>query len=387
MRIYYICAADITNYDAQRTHVLEVAGEMHAAGEVITLFLPQFRDARESFAFPARYIPVILKNSKLKFVEYEIRLLFVLLFACLRRRPQILYTRKGFLTLVPGVISRLLRIPSIIEVNGIIADEVKAGFGLPEGAVRLFALFEKWSYRLSHRVVTVTEGLKTILQSRYRIPAERIVTIANGVNVTRFAPRQIQENGEKIYLGFVGHLVPWAGVEYLIRALAAVRTHRPEVHGLIVGEGQLRPSLEALAQSLKLGEALTFTGKVSPEEVPHYINRCAICFVPAVRERNAQIGGSSLKLYEYMACGKPVIVSDIPGLDIVAQYEAGLIVEAENVAALEEAVLYLLENPELCKQMEENARETARKHFSWRHTTERILALCRTLNCTQIPQI
>lgn len=387
MRIYYICAADIANYDAQRTHVLEVVGEMHAAGEAVTLFLPQFRAARESFPFPARYIPVILKNSKLKFVEYEIRLCFVLLLACLRRRPQILYTRKGFLTLAPGLIARLLRIPSIIEVNGIIADEVKTGFGLPEGAARLFAWFEKWSYRPAHRVVTVTEGLKSILQSRYRIAGEKIVTIANGVNVARFAPQQIDDDGEKIYLGFVGHLVPWAGVEYLLRALATVRERRPEVRGLIVGDGQLRPSLEALAQSLKLDEAVTFTGKVPPEEVPHYINRCAIGFVPAVRERNAQIGGSSLKLYEYMACGKPVIASDIPGLDVVAQYKAGLVVEAENIAALAEAILHLLENPELRRAMGSNARKTALEHFSWRHTTEQILALCRRLNGTQIPQI
>lgn len=382
MRIYYICAADITNYDAQRTHVLEVAGEMHAAGEAVTLFLPQFRNIRESFAFPSRYVPVFLKNSKLKFVEYEIRLFFILLLTCLRRRPQILYTRKGFLTLAPGLIARLLRIPAIIEVNGIIADEVKAGFGLPEGAARLFARFEKWSYRLAHRVVTVTEGLKIILQSHYRIPGDKIVTIPNGVNIERFSPRPAAECGE-LYLGFVGHLVSWAGVEYLLRALAAVRERRPEVRGLIVGEGQLRPALQALAQALELGEAVIFTGKVRPEEVPEYINRCAICFVPAVRERNARIGGSSLKLYEYMACGKPVIVSDIPGLDVIAQYEAGMVVEAENVPALAAAILHLLENPALRREMGTNARKTALEHFSWRHTTERILKLCRRLNGTQ----
>ena len=94
-----------------------------------------------------------------------------------------------------------------------------------------------------------------------------------------------------------------------------------------------------------------------------------------------------MKLYEYMACGKPVIVSDIPGLDVVARYEAGLVVEAENVAALAKAALHLLENPELCCEMGRNARNTALEHFSWRHTTERILTLCRTLHGTQISQI
>lgn len=378
MTIYYICAVDISNYDAQRTHILEVVREMDFAGEAVTLFLPQFQESPEKLPFRHRYIPVFFKNSKFKFIEYEIRLFGILLAACLKNRPDLIFTRKGFLTLVPCFIAMLLGIRTIIEVNGIIADEVRVSFGLPHIATRFFAAIERICYRMSDRVVVVTEGLKTYLVNKYKVPGGQIRIIQNGVNCRRFYSNHYSK-AVPLQLGFVGNLVKWSGVEYLIRSIPEVLRHHPRARYMIVGDGILRQDLEALARELQVAENVEFVGKVLPGEVPAYINRCQICYIPAIIERNAEIGGSPLKLYEYLSCGRPVIVSDINGLDIVAEHDLGTIVPPEDPAAIAAATLALLESPRKMEEISVKARQTAVRHFSWQRTTAEILSLSQEL--------
>ncbi|NIT62008.1 MAG: glycosyltransferase [Aliifodinibius sp.] len=246
---------------------------------------------------------------------------------------------------------------------------------MPGFAVPLFALAERISYRLAHRLVAVTNGLKKYLIQEYQIPASKISVISNGVNVERFSPAPSHKS-DNHYLGFVGNLVHWAGLEDLIRSIPLVVSEIQNVRYLIVGDGQLRESLEQLTKSLQVNEFVEFTGKVVPEAVPSYINQCEICFVPAIIERNADIGVSPIKLYEYLACGTPVIVTDIEGLDMVKEYHVGMVAEPENPQSLAEATLKLLRNPEKRKRMAISARRVVVKHFSWKNIAEKVKELC-----------
>ena len=375
LKIYYICAVDLSNFDAQRTHILEVISEMQTLGNDVMLLLPRFQSTIENFPFNICPINVLLKSSKLKFVEYEIRLFFVLLWRCLRNRPDVLFTRKGFLTIAPGIIGKILRIKTVLEVNGIVADEVKSAFGLPDVAVAIFEKIERWNCRISDKIIAVTDGLKSMISERFSVDISRIIVISNGVNIRRFHPNG-RLTGTGIRLGFVGNLVNWAGVEILVRSLPLIRQHFQNVELLIVGDGQERRDLENLVQSQNVQSQVTFAGKVAPQEVPDFINQCDICYVPAIAGRNSKIGGSSLKLYEYLACGKPVIVSDIPGLDMVRTHQLGRVVPPGDVAALASATIDLLRNPDELRTIATRARAIAEEQFTWTQTTKKILEVC-----------
>ncbi|MCB0263313.1 MAG: glycosyltransferase family 4 protein [Calditrichaeota bacterium] len=375
LKIYYICAVDLSNFDAQRTHILEVISEMQTLGNDVMLLLPRFQSTIENFPFNICPINVLLKSSKLKFVEYEIRLFFVLLWRCLRNRPDVLFTRKGFLTIAPGIIGKILRIKTVLEVNGIVADEVKSAFGLPDVAVAIFEKIERWNCRISDKIIAVTDGLKSMISGRFSVDKSRIIVISNGVNIHRFHPNG-RLTGTGIRLGFVGNLVNWAGVEILVRSLPLIRQHFQNVELLIVGDGQERRDLENLVQSQNVQSQVTFAGKVAPQEVPDFINQCDICYVPAIAGRNSKIGGSSLKLYEYLACGKPVIVSDIPGLDMVRTHQLGRVVPPGDVAALASATIDLLRNPDELRTIATRARAIAEEQFTWTQTTKKILEVC-----------
>ena len=382
--VYYVCAVDISNYDAQRTHILEVVSAWHKTGIDVTLFLPQYAENPEPLNFPHKYLPVWLRKSKFKFFEYEVQLGLFLFFSIIKKRPHFIYIRKGFLTILPAVLSRFFKIKCVLEVNGFVGDEVQFGFGLPGYIAQLFAYLERLTCRLADKIITVTNGLKQIIVEVHKIDAAKIQVISNGVNTDRFKPAEKKEDNI-IYLGFIGNLVPWSGLEYLINSLPQIITQYPQVKCLIVGEGTIRKQLEKLAASLAILEAVIFVGSVRPEQVPGYINRCHICYLPAIRQRNVRIGISPLKLYEYLACGIPVIVTDISGMEVVTAQGVGLVVESENSSALTKATLELLGNPESRAEMSRKARHLVEREFSWEKISREILTVVESINRKSIP--
>ena len=83
-------------------------------------------------------------------------------------------------------------------------------------------------------------------------------------------------------------------------------------------------------------------------------------------------GGSPFKLYEYASCGKPIISTDIPGIpEFVNKNKCGIIVEPNNPKALAEAIVKLLDNPNLAEEMGKNGRKAILNGYSWKSVAER----------------
>src|SRR5690606_2863783 len=128
---------------------------------------------------------------------------------------------------------------------------------------------------------------------------------------------------ETPYVCFVGNLAPWQGVEYLVKAAPSILSRFPECHFLIVGDGVMKDNLLKLCRELGVEDKFIFTGVVAYDRVPLYINASDICAAPFILARNAKIGLSPLKLYEYMACGKTVVASNISGVSDVLEASGG----------------------------------------------------------------
>ena len=150
------------------------------------------------------------------------------------------------------------------------------------------------------------------------------------------------------YVCFVGHLAPWQGVEYLIKSSPYILNKCPNTKFVIVGEGPKFDELVKLVNHLNISQNYLFTGYVNYETVPLYINASNICVAPFVIERNERIGLSALKLYEYLACGKPVVASKITGIEELLSASNGGISVAPVITSysihytkLYETLLYL----------------------------------------------
>jgi glycosyltransferase involved in cell wall biosynthesis len=174
-------------------------------------------------------------------------------------------------------------------------------------------------------------------------------------------PKFSQENlsgRDKIIL-FVGGLDKayyFKGIEQLLSAKCKVQSAKL----LIVGGGDLRSHYEELADDLKIKDQVIFAGTVSDEDLPKYYNLADLVVLPSFESE-----AFGIVLIEGMACGKPTVASNLPGVrSVVGDGKNGFLVEPKNVDQLAEKINILLSNSELRKQFGENGRKKVLEKYS-----------------------
>ena len=314
----------------------------------------------------------------------EIHIFFLAFVLVIRKRERVdvIYRRHSLFN-SEYFLARLFRIPSVREVNGIIADEAKITKGGDNFSLQIIDRVERFSIRKADKIIVVTPKLKEVLHNNYKVPRDKIVVIPNGVNTNLFRPIDQKEIKKDLgfdqdtnYICFVGSLIPWQGVEFLIRSAPLILKEHPKTKFLIVGDGPLKEELIELAEKTGVSDKFIFTGAVPYEEVPKYINASDVC---VVYKKPLRSGYSPLKLYEYMACGKPVVASRVEGFEILEQNKAGILVEPENPEELAKAIIKLLKDEGLRRELGENGRKYVAKNHSWESVARKVAEVCKSV--------
>ena len=387
-KIYLVYYSSFTTKSGSNIHILELLRNLKKYTDVV-LFAPGQKGAEHSFS-GIKYVPVI-DNKYLVQPSYEFILSFYLLYSCIANRPDVLYLRQNSFPFFPIALCKLLGISSIVEVNGLVMDELKVSPDSKSFAYRIFSYLalrsEKFNYRHCDRIVSVTDKLKGELVRLYSVPAEKVLVINNGANTDIFKPIDQKQARAKLglddskkYVCFVGHLAAWQGVEFLIRSAPFILEKCPEVRFLIVGDGVMRDKLLEITSKMGLSDKITFTGRVPYENVPVYINAADVCVAPFIMERNSKIGLSALKTYEYLACGKPIVASSISGVkDLIDLSGGGISVPPEDPGELANAVVKLISDEQTRTTMGEQGRKYVVKNHSWDGVARKILDICNEI--------
>lgn len=317
----------------------------------------------------------------------------------------VLYTRNPNFGFLAGLFCRSRCKALVYELNGIPEDEsnliksknangksswerrtgmLSGYFSSAKSRLKIFVL--KKALGFSDKIVAVTPGIKANLESAYQIPGEKITVVPNGANTSLFKPleqdacrKELGLNPETPYVCFVGNLAPWQGVEYLVKAAPSVLSRRPDCRFLVVGDGVMKNELLSISRDLGIEDRFIFTGVVPYDRVPVYINASDVCAAPFILARNEKIGLSPLKLYEYMACGKPVVASFISGVaDAIEASKGGLSVPPENPEALAEAISNLLDNQELRADMGSRGLVYVTENYSWYSVAKQVERVCKS---------
>jgi len=224
--------------------------------------------------------------------------------------------------------------------------------------------------RLFDRIVFLSSDMKKELIEN-RFPIEKLVYIPNSVDSDFYKPPENHENMNSKNICFVGRLNEQKGLEYLIEAMDIVRSKEKRIRLFIIGEGEQRDKLEDLSKKLKLKEHIVFVG-LTPD-VLRYYQEAKIFVLPSISE------GMSSSLLEAMSCGLPVIATSVGGntdiLDLnsrlekirIANYyisEYGIMINPRDIKGLAEALLKLLIDEELSKQLGRKAREHVKEKYS-----------------------
>ena len=219
----------------------------------------------------------------------------------------------------------------------------------------------------AHALISVSAALRDGL-IELGAPASKVTVLRNGVDTHLFCPGdRARQRGAMGIAGptllSVGHLIPRKGHDRVIAAM----THLPGYRLLIAGEGEDRSRLEAQIARLGLGDRVRLLGALAHAELPALYGAADALVLASSREGWANV------LLEAMACGTPVLASDIPGNpEVVRAPEAGRLFAPNTAAAIADAVRALFANPP-----DRAATRAYAERHDWRETTAGQLALFR----------
>ena len=263
---------------------------------------------------------------------------------------------RGYKADILGLMAgRLIAIP-LVAVCG--------GWTAHTWLIRLYESADRTALRHMDHVVAVSEAMRRTLIGAGIAP-KRIAVAPNAVDATIFRPgdgtrlrKELSIEKDTLVIAAAGRLSPEKGHRYLVEGFAHVRSRLP-CHLLLAGDGPERPVLESLVLSLGLRTVTTFVGWHS--DVREVYWAADVVCLPSLRE------GMPNAVLEAMACGKPVVGSDVGGVrELLADNESGILVPPGDPQALARAVTRIVEDPELAERMGKCALDRAGEMTFWR---------------------
>lgn len=334
-------------------------------------------------------VPFVKSSSFLLYKSLVAFLSFLVAFRILlEEQVDLIYVRHGANSLGAVLLHKMFETPMVTEVNGILelekeiwnARELKAKI-----LIFIVRFLEKVTFKNSDKIISVTGGIKEIIHNIYGVDENNIFVVPNGANINLFKPMECMKAREDLnldqnshYVGFVGSLFPHQGLQYLIQVAPSILRENQRVKFLIVGNGPFRSNLIKAVKERGLEDHFVFVGAVPYRAVPKYINSFDVCVAPFARKRNEKIGLSPIKIYEYLACEKPVVASDIVGVgDLLRKTGAGISVEPENSHELSKAIVKLLKSKKLREKIGKKGRQKVIKMFSWEDAAKKTVEVCK----------
>ncbi|TMI53117.1 glycosyltransferase family 4 protein [Candidatus Bathyarchaeota archaeon] len=175
---------------------------------------------------------------------------------------------------------------------------------------------------------------------------------------------------------FVGSLVAWQGIPTLIAAAERLRTRIPHLRIVMVGGGPDTDALKAQVWQSSVRDICIFAGEVPYEDVPTIIAASDVCVAPFARTRKA----SPIKVFEYLACGKPVVSSDIDDIgDFLKRSRAGVVIEPGNAEALANGIEWVYNHPEEALELARRGRLAVEQTRSWEETAKKVSAILESI--------
>lgn len=353
MRILYVAPNILVpGTNGGSTHVTEVSRALRQFGEVLVLAR---RGSRGPGVVPLGFGNPPALRRLLPYLYYPTALRHAREF-----RPDVIYERFSAFGL-GALLKRALGVPMVTAV--------------------LDYSLSPLSLRLADRLVATVPAIVP------EAGRHKTVRVNWGANVEHFRPdadgaavrRRLGLEGREV-VGYTGAFYHWHGLDRLVEVVG--RLDRPELRVLMVGDGEERRRVEARVRDAGLAGRFVFTGRVPYAEVPAYVAACDVClaaYEPERHEATRRLGTlvfDPLKVFEYLAAERPVIVSRSANLEeLFVDGEHVKMVRAGDAGDLAEAIRGLLDDPEAARRMARRGRERVLERFTWRRHAEQLHGL------------
>jgi glycosyltransferase involved in cell wall biosynthesis len=224
---------------------------------------------------------------------------------------------------------------------------------------RLIRFIAKISASYADSVIVSDGPLHKKAMESLGIPSTKITVVLNVPDNTVFdlEPTGVAEDGNHFQLVVVSTVLKRYGIQTLVKAIPLLLRDIPEVKVDIIGDGEHRPVLEQMARDLGVDGYLNFTGYINYENVPAYIANAHVCLAPM----NDDVGAPN-KIFEYMALGKTIVASDLPGVKALFDDKCVSYFQPGDERDLANRVLELYHSPEKRASLGRSAQALYRKY-------------------------
>gem|GEM_PF-857418 len=322
---------------------------------------------------PTRSLPALIRaNWPTEIAELVSGLRQAVLGLGVRPANAFIYQRYSLNNLAGLILARRWRVPLILEAN---ASEVQWRQEWSHlRYARLSGTCERLLLRRADRILVVSNNARNHLIEA-GADSERVRMIPNGVDHARFAdatPRDLGFDAGSFIVAFCGLFYRWHGVATLAEAFVRLRCTQPAAKLLLIGQGEEEARVKSILHAGGIRDDCLMPGMVPREEVPGYLAAADVVVSPHADLRN--FIGSPIKIFEYMASGKPIIASRLAQLaEILTDGETALLVQPGEPIALALAIERLMGSPDLARQLGARAQHEAQAH-SWDARLEAILS-------------
>lgn len=275
---------------------------------------------------------------------------------------------------IAAVLCRVYKLPLVITMQG---SDMLVATQNP-----FFKSVAKWTLKQTAMVTSVTPTFLPELAA-LGVPEPKRCLIPNGVDPEAFASigekesdcmrlrKQLSIPSDAAVIFALGRVVLKKGFDILVQALPLVKQKHPNVTLIIAGDGTDLQRLKALSKELSVSEDVRFPGTINRTEVPAYFHLCDVFTLPAVFDPKGNVDGCPNVILEAMACGKPVVASNVSGIPIVVKNgETGLLVEAKNIAELASALIALLTDTAKREQFGRAGRQRVLNELTWTQVSQ-----------------
>lgn len=371
-------------------HTAEVIAEMLKKGIKVHVFT--YRNVERMIAKNPELAAISLhpiRVPQIRFVSeiiFMLQLIPILLFFTLRQKPGAIYVRHSAVSLASVFIAKAMRIPCLIEINDVLTDKLALA-----GSVNILkhlwvSFYTRVSFTNAKALLPVTRQIGDWIKSDYHVYPNHIKVIPNGVNIHRFTPRSKEEARKRYNLPTqspiilcLGSLFPWAGVDLLIQATPQILENHPDTLFVIgSGEEPYLSEMKKLAQKHQVFSNYKFLGFIPWDDASWFISMADICVAPFIL-KNTRSGLCSLRVLSYLACARPVVGCDIPGLgDMLEREEIGASFPMGNYQKMTHKINSLLKDRDKLLVMGKRGRKFVEKNHSWEIIVNQILDCLRS---------
>lgn len=360
--------------------VWELSDNLTKIGHTVFLFVPKIGFPELQTSAKVRAVPFI-DLPALRFISFQIFAFFFSSFILLRQRPQIIYVRL-MPSVLPTFLGRLFRTPIILEIN----DSPHRRYKNTRNVLKRFLLhfIDRINYRLSDYILPVTAKIANDLHKIEHVSRGKMSVVQSGTNTQMFYPLDKNSCRKTIGLptdcyvvGFIGNFFYHQGIDILIDAAPMIITEYDNIIFLLVGDGPMENIWKEKVKNNNLERYFRFTGYVPYKDVPHYVGAIDICVAPLKLSSGES---SAVKIFDYLASGRPVILSDIENTgEQFLESSAVILIKPEDPSELARSINELLSNPGRREKMGANGRQFILAKYDRVKLARNIADLCQEM--------